>query len=240
MSTTALSPHLLAFSRSRHPEPPRHLGTRYDTSGTFLHEPGNTVVCHLVEGSETQLALAEARERYLAMPEAGQLAFTPLSSLHMTLFQGIIEGRRALPYWPADVPLDTPIDEMTAILGERLRAFPGGPAFNVEIVDAVPSGLIVAGATEADRAAMRAWRDAFAEIFGYRHPDHESYIFHITYSYVIERFDDAALPAWQLLLDDVVADIRHRAPILELRPPAFCRFADMNHFAELMVFEPAH
>jgi Uncharacterized protein conserved in bacteria len=28
------------------------------------------------------------------MPEAGQLAFTPLSSLHMTLFQGIIEYRR--------------------------------------------------------------------------------------------------------------------------------------------------
>jgi hypothetical protein len=238
MLASTISPHLLEFSRSRHPEPPRHLGTRYDRSGTFLHEPGNTVVCHLVEGSETQRALAEARQRFIAMPEANQLAFTPLSSLHMTLFQGIIEGRRALPYWPADVPLDTPIDEMTTILGERLRDFPGGPAFQVELVDAVPSGLVVAGATDADRAALRAWRDAFADLFGYRHPDHESYIFHITFSYTIERFDDAALPAWQAMLDEVIADIRRRAPVLALKPPAFCRFADMNHFEELQAFEP--
>jgi hypothetical protein len=231
-----ISPVLRAFSRTHNPTAPSHLGNRYNTEGVFLPEPGNTVVCHLVEGSATEQALVDARARYLAMPEAKSLAFTPIASLHMTLFQGIIEGRRTPPYWPADIALDTPVDEMTAILRDRLRAYAGAPAFKVKVLDAAPTGLKLEGATEADRTAMRVWRDDFAELFGYRHPDHADYVFHITFSYVIERFDDAALPAWQQMLDDIVRDIAERAPVLELRPPAFCAFADMNHFEELVVF----
>jgi hypothetical protein len=205
----------------------------------FLPEPGNTVVCHLVAGSATQAALIDARARYLSMPEAKQLAFTPIPSLHMTLFQGILERRRSLPYWPADAALDSPIEEMTATFIERLNGYDGGPRFKMKVTDALPTGLKLEGATEADRQALRDWRDAFANLFGYRHPDHDDYVFHITFSYVIARFDDAALPAWQRMLDEVVADINRRAPVLELNPPAFCSFADMNHFEELRVFEEA-
>jgi hypothetical protein len=233
----ALSLALREFAKSRRPEPPRHLGTRYDTSGRFLPEPGNTVVCHLVEGSATAAALADARERYRAMPEAKLLAFTPLSSLHMTLFQGVIEGRRKLGYWPEDVALDTPIDQMTTFYAERLEAFAGGAEFKVRVTEALPTGLVVDGVTARDRQAMSDWRDTFADLFGYRHPDHDSYGFHITFAYVIERFEDAALPAWQAMLDEVVADINRRAPLLDLRAPAFCSFGDMNHFAELLVFD---
>jgi hypothetical protein len=32
-------------------------------------------------------------------------------------------------------------------------------------------------------------------------------------------------------------DIRSRLPILELDPPAFCSFEDMNHFTELLIFD---
>ena len=31
--------------------------------------------------------------------------------------------------------------------------------------------------------------------------------------------------------------INRRAPLLDLRAPAFCSFGDMNHFAELVVFD---
>jgi len=237
MDFSAFSPELLKYARSLHPEPPLHLGTRYDRSGVFQPEPGNTVVCHLPEGSATQRAIVAARQKYLDMPEAGQFAFTPVSSLHMTLFQGIIEYRRAQPYWPADVALDTPIEEMTGIMGERLKAFSGRDPFKVAVVKARPSGLVVAGATERDRAAMRDWRNALADLLGYRHPDHETYVFHITFTYVIERLADEALPRWQAMLDDAAAALRAEVPVLELRPPAFCSFGDMNHFEELLVFE---
>lgn len=234
---TSVTSELLNFAKSRRPEPPFHLGTRYDRSGRFLPEPGNTVVCHLVPGSETERALIAARERYLAMPEAPQLAFTPISSLHMTLFQGIIERRRRLPYWPGDIALDTPVNEMTAIYRERFRDFTGGPAFRMQVVRALPTGLVLEGLTSEDRQALKDWRNSLADVFGYRHPDHDSYEFHITFSYVIEWFEDAALPAWEVMLSDAAKDIRESLEFLELRPPAFCEFADMNHFEELQIFD---
>ncbi len=237
MTTDSLPAELLIYSKTHNPEPPRHLGIRYRKTGGFLPEPGNTVVCHVTKGSETQRILIEAREKFLAMPEAPQFLFTPITSLHMTLFQGIIEYRRLPEYWPAGIPLDTPIDEMTEIMAERLEAFTMFEPFQVEVVGARPAGLLVDGATERDRKAMRAWRDAFADLLGYRHPDHDDYYFHITFDYVIERLEDEALPRWQAMLDEVTADIRRQMPILELDPPAFCSFDDMNHFHELLIFD---
>jgi hypothetical protein len=111
----SVKPSLAGFFAGSNPSPPVHLGTRYDTSGNFLIEPGNTVVCHLASGSASEAVVLDVRERMRAMPDADRLAFTPISSLHMTLFQGIIEYRRRLPYWPQGVPLDTGIEDMARL-----------------------------------------------------------------------------------------------------------------------------
>jgi hypothetical protein len=228
-------PSLAGFFEGTNPAQPTHLGTRYDVAGNFLLEPGNTVVSHLVEGSRSEAAVLEVRERMLAMPDADRLAFTPISSLHMTLFQGIIEYRRRLPYWPQDVPLDTSIDAMTRLYLERLKGFEGRGAFNVEVIEVVPTGLTVAGASKEDRRVMSAWRDALSVPFGYRHPDHDSYTFHITFAYQIKRLTDDRAAAWQELFDDSLALFARQAPVIELKPPAFCSFKDMKHFEELLV-----
>jgi hypothetical protein len=235
---SAFSPALLTYSATHNPTPPRHFGTRYDAAGTFLREPGNTVVCHLIEGSPSQQVIMEARQSFLEMPETSQFAFTPISSLHMTLFQGIIEYRRRLPYWPQDVALDTGIERMSEIYLDRLQSFGPLGSFDVEVTEVTPVGLTVNGATAADRRVMKEWRDAFADVFGYRHPDHDTYEFHITFCYPIVRLQEAALPAWQAMLDRALATLRENAPVIALRPPAFCSFDDMNHFEERLVFAP--
>ncbi|MCX5520193.1 DUF1868 domain-containing protein [Kaistia defluvii] len=233
--TSSLSPLARYAAGDVNPLPPRHRGRRYDRAGTFLPEPGNTVVCHLVEDSPSQAAVLEVRRRMRAMPDANRLAFTPASSLHMTLFQGIIEYRRSLPYWPADVPLDTEIGAMTNLYMKRLEGFSGAGPFRIRVVDVVPTGLTVAGATEDDSRRMRAWREALAEVFGYRHPDHDDYVFHVTLAYMIDWLDRDRLPEWQALFDDCRALLDQEAAVLELQPPALCNFEDMNHFEPLRV-----
>ncbi|MFI5410580.1 DUF1868 domain-containing protein [Kaistia sp. UC242_56] len=235
-STSSISPLACYAAGDANPLPPRHLGQRYDQAGTFLPEPGNTVVCHLVEGSPSQAAVLEVRRRMQAMPDANRLAFMPASSLHMTLFQGIIEYRRSLPYWPADVPLDTEISAMTSLYLQRLEGFAGAGPFRIRVVDVVPTGLTVVGATDDDVRRMRAWREAFAEVFGYRHPDHDDYVFHVTLAYMIDWLDPDRLPEWEALFDDCRALLAREAPVFELEPPAFCSFEDMNHFEPLRVF----
>ncbi|WP_181177619.1 DUF1868 domain-containing protein [Mesorhizobium sp. B4-1-1] len=228
-------PSLAAYFEGTNRASPIHLGTRYDMSGNFLLEPGNTVVCHLVEGSPSEAAVIEVRERIRTMPDADRLAFTPISSLHMTLFQGIIEYRRRLPDWPSDVPLDTGIDDMTRLYLERLQGFESHGPFKVKAVEVVPTGLTVAGASEEDRQIMKAWRDALSAPFGYRHPDHDTYVFHITLAYQVRRLADERGGAWQELFDDCLSFLEREAPVIELKPPAFCSFKDMKHFEELLV-----
>ncbi|RUM09768.1 DUF1868 domain-containing protein [Rhizobium chutanense] len=237
MTVTTFSHELLVYSKTHNPNPPAHLGSRYRKIGGFLPEAGNTIVCHVEKGSQTQAVLIEARETYLAMPEAQQFLFTPISSLHMTLFEGIIETRRRKNAWPGDLPLETPIDDMTALMAARLEGFRVADPFAVAVVEARPSGLLVDGVTEKDRRIMRAWRNAFADLLGYRQPNHEDYKFHMTFGYPIERLEDEALPRWQAMLTDVAEDIRRKAPVFELMPPAFCVFEDMNHFHELLIFD---
>ena len=97
--------------------------------------------------------------------------------------------------------------------------------------------MVVEGATPGDRDLLGAWRDALAEVFGYRHPDHERYRFHVTLSYPIEWLAEGHLEAWQGVLDESLALLQREAPVLELRPPAFCSFNDMEHFEELRVLK---
>jgi hypothetical protein len=233
---TSTNPALLSLSRSSNTTPPRHLDTRYNTDGTFLYEPGNTVVCHTTAGTPSHTAILAVRERLMRLPQADRLAFTHVSSLHMTIFQGIIEYRRNRPYWPDDMPLDTPIDVMTAHYRDKLKDFAPLSPFRARITDVTPEGLTLEGDTLADRHCLRAWRDAFADVFGYRHPDHDHYEFHITFAYVVDWLDDSVLPAWQEALMEQLEYLKDQAPIVDLDPPAFCAFEDMNHFEELVVF----
>lgn len=228
-------PSLARYAAGNNSSAPRHLGTRYDRNGNFLQEPGNTVVCHLINGSASERAVLEVRDRIMSMPDANKLTFTPVSSLHMTLFQGIIEYRRALPYWPDNVPLDTGIDEMTDRYLKRLQGFEGAGSFRIKVIDVTPAGLTVKGAAPEDERTIRAWREALSMQFGYRHPDHDAYVFHITFAYLIDWLSDDRLPAWQDLFDDCLELLDREAPVIEIHPPAFCRFNDMNHFEELLI-----
>ncbi len=234
-----ISPSLTAFAQSSHTDAPQYLGTRYNADGVFLSEPGNTIVCNVQPGTPTQAVLFDVRQRFRDRPDAAKLAFTAPESLHMTLLDGIILSRRLPAHWPAGVDLDTPLAQMDALFLDRLGAFTPGPRFNVEAVEVRPTGLAVDGVTAEDRRIMRDWRNRLSDLMGFRHPNHETYAFHLTMAYPVAWLDDADLPAWQALFDQALADIRERAPILELRAPAFCHYDDMNWFEELLVFEPA-
>lgn len=237
---TSIKPSLARYAASNNSSAPRHLGTRYDASGNFLQEPGNTVVCHLVSGSASERAVLDVRNRMMSMTDASKLTFTPVSSLHMTLFQGIIEYRRAFPYWPQDVSLDTSIEAMTDLYLNRLEGFKGVGTFKIKAIDVTPVGLTVKGATAEDDAIIKSWRDALSEPFGYRHPDHDTYVFHITFAYLIDWLSEDRLAAWQGLFDDCLTFLEREAPIIEIHPPAFCCFNDMRHFEELLMLGSRH
>ncbi|MEM1298650.1 MAG: DUF1868 domain-containing protein [Pseudomonadota bacterium] len=212
-----------------------HKGTRFDDRGRFLPEPGNTVVCHLDAGSSSEAAVIAARAQCKTLPEADRLTFTPIPSLHMTLFQGVIEYRRHAPYWPQDMALDTPIERMTEHYLARLDGFQPGAAFRMRATALSPTGLTLQGAEPADIRALSDWRNRLADVFGYRHPDHDSYRFHVTFAYLVEPMSEEAKAVWAEEVPKILTELVAAAPIIDLMPPAFCAFEDMEFFDELLV-----
>jgi hypothetical protein len=230
-----IRPSLATVLASRTDVLPPRLGIRYDAAGNFLTEPGNTIICHLARRTASETAVLQVRERLLTLPGADCLAFTPAASLHMTLFQGVIDTRRKPPFWPVDIPFNLGIDDVTRRMMARLDGFDGCGPFSIKTTEVTPTGLTVEGVTEKDRRAMQLWRDKLADTFGYRHPDHDAYSFHITFAYVVRGLPDAAAAHWQRVLDESLASLQRDVPVIELREPAFCRFRDMKHFGELLI-----
>lgn len=232
-----LTAEIARHGAAQNVKPPRGLGQRYDAKA-FLPEAGNTVVCALDTSHPAHAAVMVARQRVMALPGADKMLFTPATSLHMTVFEGAIETRRTPDAWPADLDLQAPVHEVTQALVTRLTGFLPPPSFRVRVSGIRPTGLILAGATAGDDAHLALWRDALTVPFGYRHRAHDAYRFHMTFCYPLEWFDPQEASLWHQGLADIMADLRRAAPVLPLRPPAFCQFADMTHFEELIVLAP--
>jgi hypothetical protein len=207
-----------------------HLGRRFDSTGRILPEAGNTVVCQLIEDSFSEAALLDLRAEMKALPEAHKMAFTAVSSWHMTVFEGIIEHNRASTHWPKDIPLDAPVDQVTAAFVQRLDGFPTLPPLRMAIREATPFGITLEGATLQDEANARVWRDRLSEALGLRTPNHDSYGFHLTMAYAMDWLSPEALPRWKQELEAFTHILKERVEVLDLARPALCTFSDMNAF----------
>ena len=214
--------------------PSPHLGKRFDATGRFLPEHGNTVVAQVVPGSPTEAALIGLRASLQALPHAAHFAFTAVESYHMTVFEGVVETRRAPGFWPETVPVDATIDDATARMTDLLAGFQAPPPFAMRITEVTPFGLRLTGATPEDEATARDWRDALSRALGLRTPKHDSYGFHTTLAYVGTPLPAAALPDLRAAMDRLTAQMQQAVPVLHLARPAFCRFADMNAFPPVL------
>ena len=85
-----------------------------------------------------------------------------------------------------------------------------------------------------DDMVKRAWRDSLTKPFTYRSPGHDAYTFHVTLAYIIDWIPDDLVPGYRQALAELTEEFRRRVPVVELGPPAFCTFADMNGFPPVM------
>jgi hypothetical protein len=214
--------------------PNRHLGLRFDKSGQFLPEAGNTVVAQVVPGSATEAALIWLRGEMMDLPFAQHFAFTDVASYHMTVFEGVIETRRSAGHWPPKLPFDTGIDATTDAMAAMLQNLPPLPGFTARPVEVTPFGLQLTGTTAADDATLRLWREVLATAFGYRSPGHDGYRFHTTVAYVHSWLPREALPDYKAAMARLTDGFLQRVPEMDLARPAFCRFADMNAFPPVL------
>lgn len=217
--------------------PPPFLGVRFDAEGRALRCSGCTVIGHIRPGPVFD-ALAAARDALAAAPGGACFAWLPPSSWHMTLFDGLLHSRRAPGFWPDALPRHAAEAAADAWFIDAVRAAPTPPPapFALRPTGIAASGggigVTLEGATSAEEARLRAFRDALAAATGLAdRPGHATYRFHVTLAYALAHPADPA--AFDAALAAAAAALIRAAPRFTIGPPEICVFEDMTEFRPL-------
>lgn len=217
---------------------PPGVGEKFDAAGGVLPFAGNTTLCHIPADSAAHAALCAAQTVLRDGLPNDAYAFLPAASLHMTVVEGVNDPHRTAPRWPAHLPADMPLAQVTSGFDTALAplSLPQSCAIRpVQILGG--NSLTVTGASAVHEASLRRARDRMADALNHRRPDHNRYRFHITLAYLLRWLTvDEATAA--IALSDHVADRLIAAlPSIELGAIAFCRFENMHAFETLRLLQ---
>jgi len=225
---------------------PSDVDRKFDAKGGVLRFSGNTFLSHIPLGTKASDALIAVRDTIKGRSFTHCLAFTPPSSYHMTVIQGADDAVRQPGHWPADLPLDTPLDACTAHFERKLAGFQlrAPLPLRMRIVDF--SAHRDSGATvrlepidAAENRKIRGLRDRIADLLEIRAPGHEQYGFHVTLAYLVNWMSAEQAQEYLALQPDCLRLLQTNVPVLELGAPEFCVFNDMYAFdMQLRVGQP--
>lgn len=219
----------------------REVGRKFYPDGRVHPFRGNTVVCHLDQqgpNSDFFYALLDIYRQLPAQRFWHKITPLPPSSYHMTIFGGANDPDRKPEIWPRDIPLDTPIDECSRILGDRLKAAAIGTVAPLRLrIDEtpmvqgeLPMTIRLLPIDDAENKRLRDLRDRLSDIFGIRSPNHDRYRFHVTLAYLIRHLARAEQKAFEEAYAHHHADLAKRFPVVEIGQPEYCLMDDMFAF----------
>lgn len=218
------------------------VGTRWDASGRPLAFEGNTIVCHVPVVSPLWQALKALGAELAALPSAGSYVFLPPESYHMTIFGGVTANPDRVEVWPEGVPADTPRAAVTRLFIERLDRMRAPQRFAMRPVALRPMGtggtvLELEPADEDVLRQVRGLRESLSLRLGLREPHHDTYAFHITFSYLLRHLSPEAAEAQVAHHSRLLDAFRETHPVIELGPPEFCVFNTLERFLPVAWFD---
>ena len=214
---------------------PAAVGQKFTEDGAPLACPGYTTICHVDPASDAFLALVAAQDTLKAGPLASAFTFMPADSLHMTVFEGVIDYSRTGDRWPGHLSLDATIAETTEDAAARLKGHTWQQKIKVRPVDVFAGFTVgIVGSTEHEENGLRLTRNALRDAINLHRPDHDAYQFHITLAYLLRWLNrdeareviEVSHTAAKVLLSDM--------PELTLGPVELCSFETMHQFTPIM------
>jgi hypothetical protein len=220
------------------------VGRKFYADGRVHPFRGNTIICHVDQQGPNSVLFEVLLDLYRRMPSLGfahKITALPPSSYHMTIFGGANHPERKPGLWPKSIPFDTPIEECTRILGERIASAKLGRLapirMRVDLSDPTdretPFTIRLLPVDDAENSRLRALRNAFSELLEIRSPSHDSYRFHVTLAYLIQTLNPAELREFHAAYKAQHAEVAKRCPVIEFGQPEYCSLEDMFHFKRL-------
>ena len=209
-------------------------GGKFATDGSVQTWPGNTFVCHVRPDSAAHDAIRAMQEEVKMSRFARFFTFLPPASFHMTVFQGCSPVTTDPALLPSGADPGMRRDALSARMLNAVAGVAFDPAPRARMVDLFCChSLTVTGAEPEGETPLRDMRQTLREATGITPPGFDSYVFHITLAYLVDRLTEPTARA----VVDYSAELSARyAPELKeipLGPVEFCNFETMHHFQPL-------
>lgn len=221
---------------SQTPRPAHAVGHKFDAAGAPLPFPGNTVICPVAADSALFAEGVRVQEACQEAGLAGQFAWLPPDSFHVTLFDLVCDRVRLPERWSRELPLDASIEEADAFMRERLATIPWPAPPRMTVTGLGELGgdhtlrLILEPDGQEQAAALGTFREAAADASGVRHPVHDRYRFHMSLAYPLVILEADQIDAFRRFEADVTPGLRRRLAHVELGAPYLSRFETMFDF----------
>lgn len=208
------------------------VGRKFFADGAPRMFPGTTIICFVSPDSPIGVA-GHALQHRLRKRFGPKFAMLPPDSFHMTVMDLLCGDIRTPEHWSSRLDLDAPLADTDGFFMAQVRqvAAPNGATMRYNGI--VPSSNVMFGLTGIDDStstALRAYRDAIAEATGVRHPNHNTYGFHMSLAYRIIELDPDEETALAELYRDWEAEMAHQTLTVTLGTPELCFFDDMVAF----------
>ena len=208
------------------------VGYKFNKDGSFMRFPGATIVSHLEKDGEIFKQVEVIQRLASQLPYSDKFTFLPIPSFHMTNYVLYNDNKinRNGPEWSSKYPTDTPNELMNKNIFEDLKNIYFPEAFCMKLTHISNTSLRLAPADDKTAHDLTVFRDAVAEATGIRWPDHEEYIFHISYAYKLIMLTQDEEEHNKAFLAEQASVFQEKFPTFIVPKGEFCVFEDMRHF----------
>jgi hypothetical protein len=216
---------------------PSTVPIKYDPDGNAQAYVGNSVICPLSPSSLLYGSLLSLREKLRNSSFAHLFARDALmepANWHTTVFIGARDKIRSKGYWPKDLPSDVPQDE---VLTDKLRKFDlqCTPPYRMKVSSVGRTkysiNVQLTPETAEEEGRLKDLRNRLSDYLGIRHPQHDSFTFHLTLAYLLRWLDDGQKQELDALLQEHFETMPAQ---MELGRPTFCTFQNMKGWSPVL------
>lgn len=212
---------------------------KFTESGDARRFRGNTFICHIDQDSSFFATQVRIMRDFEQSRFAEEFALLPLNSMHMTIFEGVLEEHRGTELWPRGLPADMAIEDVTLALTERVRQadFAKHTGLTMAVTGLKPLRksftINLSPIDDGTQQRLRDLRAQISAVTGITHPDPDGYRFHSSMGYRIRPArdgDEQELQQLQTRYEQWLAEV---APTVTLGPCEFNVHQDMLAFPVL-------
>ncbi|PJF33835.1 MAG: DUF1868 domain-containing protein, partial [Phototrophicales bacterium] len=175
-----------------------------------------------------------AQQQIAQEPYGDKFALLPPSSFHMTVMELLCDEVRQADHWSSHLPLDVTLEETDEYFIQTVAQVSPPDNFRMTCshlaLGNVGLSLTLQPADDATAHALADYRDRIATVTGVRHPDHETYVFHLSLAYRIICLNDEEELQLQNLAERIQPQLQERFGILNTGKPILTFFDDMFAF----------